>query len=167
MISLFIYIILTNKTKITWRNNMTRVAYPGIADAQPPPTLKDGPHELIITKAYRKESKTFPGTDNTEIVIVDQNEPDANAIFFYLVDPISLETFIERKPDKSEEDYTKSENFKALNVKQFCKAFDIEFDEAGYELDDFLGKRATLMTTSEKDEKTGRVNVSIQLPPVV
>ena len=84
---------------------MTHVAYAGIANAEPPPTLEDGPHELVISKAYRKASKNFENTENTEIVIIDPTMPDANAIFFYLVDPISLDTFIERKPDKSEEDY--------------------------------------------------------------
>lgn len=146
---------------------MTRVAYPKIADAMPPESLKDGPHELVITKAYRKESKNFSGVENCEIVIVDKAEPEANAIFFYLVDPISLETYFDRKPDKSEEDWKKAENFKALNTKQFLKAFDIEFDDDGFDLDDFLGKTATLMTTSTKDPSTLRVNVSMQLPEVV
>ena len=147
---------------------MTRVAYAKIGDAMPPPSLKDGPHELVITKAYRKASKANPEVESMcEVVIVDKSEPDANAIFFYLVDPIDLETFVGRKPDKNEEDWKKSENFKALNVKQFCVAFDIPFDDEGFDLDDFLGKTATLMTTSEKDPTTQRVNVSMKLPEVV
>ena len=45
-------------------------------------------------------------------------------------------------------------------------AFNIEFDEAGYDTDDFLGKTATVRTKSEKDEE-GRINVSLKLQEVV
>ena len=145
---------------------MGRVSYPGIADAKPDKNLKDGAHDLTIVKVERVPAKGHPESEHTRVMLVDKTVPDSKAVFFYLIDPISLETYIERSPGKSEEDYKKSENFKALTTKQFCTVFDIEFDEAGYDTDDFLGKVASLRTKQTKDDLE-RTNVELILPEVL
>ncbi len=133
---------------------MPKVQYKGIADAQQPTLLDNGPHDLRIVKATYAEGKT-PGRFRTEVVLESLDILDSQGVFHYIAD---------LNPEGTE----KGENYKTLLLKQFCTAFDIPFDESGFDTDDFSGKVANIVTVVDTDDQ-GRKSVKLLLPelPVI
>ena len=132
---------------------MARVQHKGIADAQEPVALETGVHNLRIVKASHGAGKGDPTKFRVEVMLDCPDQPDKNAVFFYIGDP-------------NPEGEAKSENFKALMAKRFLTHFDIEFDETGFDLDDFLGKTASTRIVTSKSED-GRMNTNLDLPPIL
>ncbi len=132
---------------------MARVQHKGIADAQEPVALTDGVHNMRIAKASHGAGKGDPTKFRVEVMLDCPEEPDKNAVFFYIGDP-------------NPEGDPKAENFKALMAKRFLTHFDIPFDDTGFDLDDFFGKTADTRVVTTKD-KEGRVNTNLDLPPIL
>lgn len=148
---------------------MSRVEYAGIADATPPPVLADGVHQLQIKHAKRKVPKSrMDGKETmTEVMIICPSEPDASPIYMYFNDQQPLDEFLVKFEGKwGEDDWKRFGNMNALDIKKFCSAFKIPFDEDGYDTDDFPGKAADIRTKSTKDAE-GRTNVELVLPEVL
>lgn len=133
---------------------MARVQFKGIADQQEPESLPDDTYELRIIKANHGPGKTDPTKLRTEVILDCPAQPDSQGIFFYIGD---------ENPDGD----PKSESFKRLNAARFMTLFGIPFDNDGFDLEDFLGKTASVRTKSVKDEETGREGVNLILPPLL
>lgn len=129
---------------------MAKVSYKDIGSAQEPTHLDDDVHMLRIIKASHGPGKADPTKFRTEVILDCPSQPDKQAIFHYL-------------GDQNLEGDPKGEAYKLLLTKRFLLHFDIEFDDTGFDPDDFLGKQAETRTKQEKDEK-GRTSVTLILP---
>ncbi|KKL69775.1 hypothetical protein LCGC14_2111570 [marine sediment metagenome] len=155
---------------------MARILYEKIADAKPPVPPTDGVHPLRIMKATHKKSKSS-GKMMTEVMISVEDDEEALPIYQYLMDPISqaeFEATLAAKPDSGFENmsdgekliaYNKSENNKLLNAQRLLVAFDIEFDETGFDTDSFVSHTASLQLKSTTDDQN-RVSTNIVFPQV-
>ena len=99
------------------------------------------------------------------VMLVAPQEDNVEPVFHYLYSRLTLEQFLADKPDKGPENHVNSENWKALNNKMFLTHFGIDFDEEGFDTDDFGGKTASVKTKQEvANDGSGRVSVTLQLP---
>ena len=157
-------------------NAMPKILYEGIADAKPPVPPTDGVHPLRIMKATHKMSKSSSRM-MTEVMISVEDDEEAPPIYQYLMDPISqaeFEATLAAKPDSGFENmsdgekliaYNKSENNKLLNAQRLLVAFDIPFDETGFDTDAFIGQIASLMLKTTTDDQN-RVSTNVVFPQV-
>ena len=140
---------------------MGRVGYSKIADAKEAELLTDGPNMLRIVKAEHGEG-TVKGKYRTQIIMDCPEQPDRQSVFLYLGDPATLDEYLVSRPDKGQEDWVKSEDFKTLNTRRFLEAFQIPYDDEGFDTDDFMGRTALIPTYTEKDDKgVDRVNLTL------
>lgn len=155
---------------------MPKIGYVGIADAKPPQPPKDGVHPLRIMKATHKKSKA--GKLMTEVMISVEDDAEAQPLFEYIMDPVSQSEWEEGMANKEDSgfdqmtdaeklvQYKKGENMKALNAQRIMVAFDIPFDETGFDTDSFVGRTATLDLKTGEPDTQGRVNTRINYPQV-
>ena len=155
---------------------MGRIAYVGIADAKPPVPPTDGVHPLRIMKATHKPSKSS-GKMMTEVMISVEDDAESQPLYQYLMDPIpqaEYEAGMASKEDSGFDQmsdgekliaYQKSENQKLLNTQRVLTAFDIPFDETGFDTDSFASRTVSLELRTTTDNE-GRKNTNIVFPQV-
>lgn len=153
---------------------MPKIEYVGIADAKPPQPPKDGVHPLRIMKATHKRSKS--GKMMTEVMISVEDDAEAPPLYEYLMDPISQSEWEENMSKKEDSgidqmsdseklvQYNKGENMKLLNTQRILVAFDIGFDETGFDTDSFPSHTATLELRNREPDSQGRINTQIMYP---
>jgi len=116
-----------------------------IQESRPVP---NGKYHLIVASAEEKKSQK--GSPMIVCSLGISGHEDAPNVSHY----ISL-------PDGS--DPTK-DNFKALMLKRFLHAFNIAFDESGFDMDDFIGADADADLTLSEPDDSGNVYNRLQLP---
>ncbi len=130
---------------------MTRMTYTGIADATLPGAVPVERYDLRIVSAVFNEKSKRSGKPNIEAEIEILSHPEAASFRHYL-------TF----PDGED---AKSDNFKRALTNAFLTAFNIEYDDTGFDDNDFPGCTADNMplTLDKGDDGVERNSIDIFL----
>ncbi len=107
---------------------MTRMIYSGITDATLPGPVSQERYDLRILSAVFNEKSKRSGKPNIEAEIDIPSRPNAASFRHYI-----------NFPDGENE---KSDNFKRALTNAFMTLFSIEYDDTGFDDEDFPGQTA-------------------------
>lgn len=114
-----------------------------VVESRPVP---NGRYNLVIAQA--EETVSQKGAPMIKCSLGIEGHDDAPNVSHF----ISL-------PDGGEKDA-----FKALMLKRFLTAFNIAYDDEGFEIDDFFGARASAELTLSEPDDAGNIYNRLQLP---
>lgn len=127
---------------------MARIAL-NVTDAVESEIVPEGEYDLRIVRAVDGPSKDGTRTNiKVTIAIESADHPNAQPITHYLSTP-------------KDDDADNTVNFMKLNIARFCQAFGIDYDDDGFDTDDFEGKTATLPVRIEETQNKNKINTLV------
>jgi hypothetical protein len=112
-------------------------------EAQESIVVPEGEYDLRNHSAEIKDSKKGAPMVVVLTVVESAEFPNAQPITTYMSLP-------------QDDDEPKAAAFKLLQLRRFCEAFEIPFEDNGFNTDDIAGTTATLMLKQETYEEEGK-----------
>src|SRR5882724_623822 len=108
-----------------------------MSEAKEQDVVPEGEYDLRIVEVdAEKESKSGKPMIGVIIAIESSDHPNASPIFEYLNLP-------------HEDDSAKASAFKLLQIARFCHAFEIPFEDNGFDTDDIMGATGNMLVVQD------------------
>jgi hypothetical protein len=113
-----------------------------------PQHVPEGEYDLRVVKVNDTETKKGEPMTVLTMRIEDAEIPNAAPVMEYITYP-------------NGGDY---DEMRGLAIKRLCVAFDVGFDEGGFDAQDFLGKTGRVMLTLDDSADDGVIRNKMRLP---